>query len=132
MTACCFTVWIYMCVIKCIDCLHNLNTEVICLLVVTKAALFALKLHQNIDTLCHADHTKHCGKTISVDEAFFCKEVALEKAALLHLKANALIHIKCHALHYIWKLIFEEVLLIFCTLCDIAKNQTAQRIGTTA
>ena len=132
MTACCLTVWIYMCVIKCTYCLHNLNTEVICLLIVTKTCLFAFKLHQNIDTLCHADHTKHSCETISMDKAFFCKEIALKKAAILYLKTNTLIHIKCHALHYIWQLIFEKVLFILCAFCNISKDQTAQRIGTAA
>ena len=114
-----------MCLIKRIDLLHDLYAECIRLFVMAVSSGLAFLFHQIIDALCHADHTEHRGKTVSVDEAFLCEEIVFEKSALLHDKTNARIHVVCHYLAYIRKMILLEILYILRSLRDIAENQTA-------
>ena len=67
-----------------------------------------------------------------MDEALFCQEVILKETALFHLETDSCIHIIGHHLADVGKLIFLEIFHAGGTFCDIAQEQTAERIGTAA
>ena len=75
---------------------------------------------KNVHCLCKTYQTEHCGKTVSMDKAFLCQEIMLEKSGLFHHEANTLIHVAHAEIHNIGKLLLQEVLSILGSLGDIA------------
>ena len=97
-----------------------------------EASLDALFLEQAVDAVSQTYQAIHTRETVSVDEALFCQEVVLKKAALFYLKFDTGIHIACHDIQYVRKFFLLEILDILCALCDIAKHQTAKSISAAA
>ena len=118
--------------IKLFDNLHDLNTQIIGCLVMTKASFDTFFFKQNIYTVCQTNQSIHTRKSVSVDKSLFCQEVILKESALLYLKFDPCIHVTSHDIQHIRKLTLFEILDIFCSLGDISKNQTAKGVSTTA
>ena len=103
------------------DAVHNLYPKLRCLLAVAKATITLSFLFQkNVHRLSQANQAEHSGKTVSMDKAFFCQEVILEKAGLFHDKTNSLIHIAHTEIHDIGKLFLQKILSVPGSLGNIA------------
>ena len=119
-------------IVKGIDDFHDLYAKFGCFFVVAITVRLAFLFHQDIHSLCHTYHTKHSSETISVDEAFFCKEVIGKEAAFFYFEFNTGIHVTSHDIHDVRKLVCFKVSYIFGSLSDITKDETAKGIGTAA
>ena len=126
------TVFIFMIQVKLFDDLHDLNTQIIGCLVMTKASFDTFFFKQNIYTVCQTNQSIHTRKAVSVDKSLFCQEVVLKESTLLYLKFDPCIHVTSHDIQHIRKLTLFEILDILCSLGDISKNQTAKGVSTTA
>ena len=63
------------------DAVHNLYPKLRRLLAVAKTAVALSFLFQkNVHRLSQANQAEHGGKTVSMDKAFFCQEIILEKS----------------------------------------------------
>ena len=90
------TVFIFMIQIKLFDDLHDLNTQIIGCLVMTKASFDTFFFKQDIYTVCQTNQSIHTRKSVSVDKSLFCQEVVLKESALLYLKFDPCIHVTSH------------------------------------
>ena len=86
MAVCRLTVRIDMGFVERIDLIHDLYSQSVCLFIMAITAGLSLKLHQMVDALSQADHTKHGSKAVSSDKALFCQKVIFKETTLFHLK----------------------------------------------